>query len=101
MADIRPGNLRISGRLKIGNAATGSVNITPVANTPTSATVSGLALAGAGTIVGLCTGAHAVPGSEVQETSVSSVSASGMTVWVYRSNTTVTQIDWLMWRNRV
>lgn len=100
MAQIRNGDLRISGRVKAGNIASGLVTITPVANTPTSAAVSGLSLTGSGTIVGLCTSVTSLPNTDVLESTVSSISATGMTVWTYRDNTTGTKIGWLMWRKR-
>lgn len=100
MAQIRNGDLRISGRIKAGNIAMGLVNITPVANTPTSAAVSGLSLKGTGTVVGLCTSVTSLPNTDVLESSISSVSATGMTVWTYRDNTTGTKIGWLMFRKR-
>lgn len=100
MAEVRNSDLRISGGLKAGNWRYGRVSITPVANTPTSTTVSGLSLEGAGDVVGLCTSVTSVPGSDVHETSVSSVSSTGMTIWIYRDNTVSTAIDWMMWRNR-
>src|SRR3546814_2056398 len=53
MAEVRNNDLRISGGLRAGNWEHGRVTITPVANTPTSTTVSGLSLKGAGTVVGL------------------------------------------------
>jgi hypothetical protein len=100
MAQIRNGDLRISGRIKAGNIAMGLVTITPVANTPTSVAVSGLSLKGTGTVVGLCSSVTSLPNTDVLESSVSSVSASGMTVWTYRDNTTGTKIGWLMFRKR-
>lgn len=101
MTDIRAGDLRISGGIRAGNWKFGNVSITPVANTPTSTTVSGLSLKGAGTIVGLCTPVTTLPGSEVWEACVNSVASTGMTIWLYRTNTSVTYVNWMMWRNRV
>jgi predicted secreted protein len=100
VAEVRNNDLRISGSLRAGNLEHGRVFITPVANTPTSTTVSGLDLKGAGDVVGLCASVTSVPGTSVHETSVSSVGSTGMTIWVYRVNTTGTSIDWMMWRNR-
>lgn len=100
MAEVRNHDLRISGGLKAGNWRFGRVTITPVANTPTSTTVSGLSLQGAGDVLGFCTSVTSVPGTGVLETSVSSVSSTGMTVWIYRTNTTGTDVEWMMWRNR-
>lgn len=101
MADIRAGDLRITGGIRAGNWRFGKVVITPVANTPTSTTVSGFTLAGTGTVHGYCTTVSSVPGTDVQETTVTSVAATGMTVWIFRDNTTVTEVDWMMWRKRV
>ncbi|MFG2022681.1 hypothetical protein [Streptomyces sp. NPDC048825] len=100
MAQVRNGDLRISGRLKAGNIAQGYVTITPVANTPTSATVSGLSLAGTGAVIGLCASVTSLPNTDVLESSVSGLSSTGMTVWTYRDNTTDTKVAWLMWRKR-
>ncbi len=100
MAEVRNNDLRISGGIRAGNWKYGRVTITPVANTPTSTTVTGLDLKGTGDVMGFCTSVTSVPGTAVQETSVSSVGSTGMTVWIYRTNTTTTDIEWMMWRNR-
>lgn len=100
MAQVRNGDLRISGRMKAGNIALGLATITPVANTPTSVAVSVPALKGTGTVVGLCTSVTSLPNTDVLESSISSPTSTGMTVWTYRDNTTVTKIGWLMWRKR-
>lgn len=101
MAVVKNHDLRITGRLKVGNIKNGLTTVTPVANTPTSVAVSGLSLTGAGTIVGLVTATTSVPGTEVLEASVSGITASGMNVWVYRTNTTPTGMAWFMLRKRV
>lgn len=100
MAVIKNHDLRIGGRLKAGNIAMGLVTITPVANTPTSATVSGLSLAGTGAVIGLCTSVTSLPNTDVLESSISSPTSTGMTVWTYRDNTTDTKVGWLMFRKR-
>jgi hypothetical protein len=100
MVEVRNHDLRISGRLKAGNIAQGTETITPVANTPTSVTISGLDLQGTGTITGLCTPVTSVPGTTVLETAVSSVSSSGMDLYIYRTNTTATKVGWFMIRQR-
>ncbi|MET9350168.1 hypothetical protein [Streptomyces termitum] len=100
MTDVRNGDLRISGGIRTGNWRFGKVTITPVANTPTSASVSGLNLRGAGTITGFATASTSAPGTGVHEVSVSNATATGMTVWLYRTDTAVTDIHWMMWRNR-
>jgi len=101
MADVRNHDLRVSGRLKAGNIANGQAKISPVANVPTSVTVSGLNLKGTGQVVGLCTTQTSLPGTSVHETTVSNVGPTGMTLWIYRTNTTDTEVGWLMWRKRV
>ena len=100
MAEVRNSDLRISGGIRAGNWKYGRVDITPVANTPTSTSVSGFNLQGSGATLGYVTTVSSVPGTSVQESSVSGVSPSGMTIWVYRTNTTTTSLDWMMWRNR-
>jgi hypothetical protein len=103
MTDVLPA-LRISGALAAGNFAQGMVTITPVANTPTSMAITGLNLAGTGTVHAWTTPNTAfpgpLPGGRVLETSVSDVSATGLTVWLYRTNTTATPVRWLAARNR-
>ena len=74
--------------------AFGGVSITPVANTPTAAAVS-YTLSGAGTVAAFATANTAVPGSQVLEVSVASVTSTGMNVMIYRTNTTVTTVYWL------
>jgi hypothetical protein len=101
MAVVKNHDLRITGRIKVGNIRNGLATVVPVANTPTSVTVTGLSLTGSGTIVGLVTGTTSVPGSEVSETTVSGATSSGMNLWIYRSNTTPTGMAWFMFRKRV
>lgn len=100
MAVVKNHDLRISGSLKVGNIRNGLATITPVANTPTSTTVTGLSLAGTGSVTGLVQPTTSVPGSEVQEGSISSVSSTGMTLWLYRTNTTPTGMAWFILRKR-
>lgn len=93
-------DLRISGALAAANIASGQVTITPVANTPTSIEVSGLALAGAGTTRAFATANTLVPGSTVLEVSTTSVTETGFLIWVYRTNTTATIVRWWAIRDR-
>ncbi|WP_327349652.1 hypothetical protein OG772_20430 [Streptomyces sp. NBC_01321] len=85
------------GRLTAGNMAFGSVTITPsAANTPTSATVSGLHVAGT-TFRAFVTANTTVPGTGgVTGVGASSVSATGLTVWLNRAGTTATTVYWMM-----
>lgn len=99
------GNLTIGGMLNAPNIATGTVTITPAAAyTPTSSIVSGLNVAGT-TFRGYATANTTVPGYRASATppgagvtgvGVSSVSATGLTVWVNRENTTATTINWMV-----
>ncbi|GGS97047.1 hypothetical protein [Streptomyces violaceus] len=88
------GNTDIEGILSAGNIATGRVTITPVANTPTSVAVTGLSLKGT-TIRIVATAATSVPGTSVTGVGVTNQSATGFTVWVTRTNTNTTFVDWI------
>lgn len=88
-------NLDVDGVTTSGNLAWGSVSITPVANTPTSATVSGLSVKGS-TFIALVTAATSVPGTQVTGVSYNNVSSSGLTLWVTRTNTTATVVNWMV-----
>lgn len=99
------GNLTIGGVLSAPNIATGTVTITPTAAyTPTSSIVTGLNVAGT-TFRGYATANTTVPGYRASATppgagvtgvSVSSVTSTGLTVWVNRENTTNTTINWMV-----
>lgn len=88
------GSLLVLGRVSTGNPSrvVGAVNITPTANTPSSQTVTYPSLGGTGAICGQTTANSAVPGSQVTETSISSLGATSSIVWIYRTNTTTTTI---------
>lgn len=89
----------IDGKLRANNVVTGTVVITPsAAGVPTPATITGLNVAGA-VIRGYATANTTVPGDRsptgnagVTGVSVSSVSATGLTVWVNRQNTNPTTV---------
>lgn len=89
------GILQVSGRLQADNISTGTVTITPVANTPTSTTVSGLTIPGTNfrAYIGLDS---SVPGTQVLGCSANNVSGSGLTVWLTRTNTTPTSLWWMI-----
>jgi len=99
------GNTTIGGVLSAPNIATGTVTITPTAAyTPTSIIVNGLNVAGT-TFRGYATANTTVPGYRASATpagagvtgvSVSSVTATGLTVWVNRENTTATTVNWMV-----
>ncbi|MEW2402121.1 hypothetical protein [Streptomyces sp. NPDC046862] len=90
----KDGNTYIDGVLTGKAMATGSVSITPVANTPTSVTVSGLNLSGT-VHRAFVTAQSAAPGTVV-ECSATSVTNTGLTIWVNRTNTTNTNIWYLV-----
>lgn len=87
------GDTTAAGVLTAGNMAAGRVSITPAANTPTSMSVTGLDVKGSDHF-GYATALSGVPGTTVQEVSVSGVSSTGITVWLYRTNTTTTSVYW-------
>ncbi|WP_405613305.1 hypothetical protein [Streptomyces sp. NBC_00076] len=82
------------GVLRTPNIVTGTATIHPAANTPTSVTVSGLSVAGT-TFRAFVTASSSVPGSVV-ECTASNVTASGLTIWVNRTNTTTTGVWYLI-----
>jgi hypothetical protein len=88
-------NMDVNGILLSGNLAFGSVNITPsAANTPTSATVSGLDLKGT-SFYAQATANSSVPGSQVTGVGVTNLTSTGLTVWLTRTNTTLTTVYWM------
>ncbi|MCX4761902.1 hypothetical protein OG562_13140 [Streptomyces sp. NBC_01275] len=82
------------GVLRAPNIVTGVVTITPVANTPTSVTVSGLNVAGT-VHRAFVTASSTVPGTVV-ECTATSVTAAGLTVWINRTTTTATSVWYLI-----
>lgn len=76
------------------NIASGQVTITPsAANTPTSLAVTGLNLTG--TVRVVATANTAAPGTTVTGVGVTGVSGSGFTLWVTRTNTSPTAVNWV------
>lgn len=89
-------NMDILGVLTSSNIAYGQVTINPsAANTPTSVNVTGLSMKGS-TFLGYASAATTVPGSQVTGVGATSPSASGLTVWATRTNTTATLVNWLV-----
>lgn len=84
----------VTGALDAGNIAAGVTAITPVANKPTSIKVTGLNLQGRGPVKVLITAEGTTPGSQIKEVTVSDITAYGFTLWIYRTNTTSTNIHW-------
>ena len=91
-----PCNMDVSGVLTAANIAYGLVNITPsAANTPTSATISGLGLKGTN-FYAQVSPQTSLPGTAVTGVGVNNVTADGATIWLTRTNTTTTGVFWLV-----
>lgn len=75
---------------------TGAVKLTPIANTPTSVRVT-FATPFASAPVVTATAATTVFGDTVKGVAVSDVTATGFTVWAYRTNTATTTVLWQAW----
>lgn len=89
-------NVDMDGVFTSTNWAYGTVTITPsAANVPTSSVVSGLSLRGS-TFYAFAAAQTAAPGSNVTGVGTTAVTASGLTVWVTRTNTTATVINWMV-----
>jgi hypothetical protein len=89
------GDVTVDGALEAGNVAFGVELVTPVANTPTPHVVTGLALKGSGPVRVQVSPLSAVPGSTFIEASIRNPTPDGFTIWVYRTNTTATNVHWL------
>lgn len=90
------GNITTPAVLTAGNIRAGRVSITPsAANTPTSATVTGLGIPAAVTPRATATASTAVPGTQVTGVGISALTNTSMTIWLTRTNTTTTNIDWI------
>ncbi|MFL4947472.1 hypothetical protein ACJ6WE_08880 [Streptomyces sp. MMS24-I31] len=88
-------NLDVDNILTMGNFAWGSLSITPVANSPTSATVNGLSVRGS-TFIALVTAVTSVPGTQVTGVACNNISSSGLTLWLTRTNTSATTVNWMV-----
>lgn len=89
-------NMDVLGVLTASNIAYGQVTINPsAANTPTSVNVTGLSLLGT-TFLGYASAATIVPGTQVTGVGATAPSASGLTVWATRTNTTATVVNWMV-----
>jgi len=88
-------NMDVLGVLTAANIAYGTINITPSPNVPTSFNVTGLNLMGT-TFTAFATAQTTVPGTQVTGVGVQNVSATGLTVWLTRTNNTSTGISWMV-----
>lgn len=90
-------DLAVDGLLSAGNVQVGSVNITPsAANTPTSKAITFGPLTGTN-FFGLVSAATTVPGTTVTGVGVTGVTSTGATIWVTRTNTTQTTVNYMIW----
>jgi hypothetical protein len=94
-ASLSADTVNAYGIFAADNIAFGKVNITPVANTPTSVTVSGLLVAGTQWF-GYAVANTAVPGTQVLGVGIGTVTSDGAVITLTRNNTTVTTIYWLI-----
>lgn len=76
----------------LGSQLFDSVSVTPTANTPTAVAVSGYDVDGAN-FLGYATAVTSVIGTTVHGVAVTSVTGTGLNVWVYRTNTTATIVN--------
>lgn len=85
-----------AGVCKIGGLLIqwGMESITPTANTPTAKAITFTEPYAAKPSV-MVTGETAVPGTAVQGVSVANVTTTGATLYVTRTNTTATYVEWL------
>lgn len=89
-------DLNVTGRIASGNIRAGRVSITPTAaNTPTSITVTGLGMTGTNPRA-LATPQTGLPGTVVLGVGTSAVTLDGLTIWLTRTNTAVTNIEYLV-----
>lgn len=93
-------DMQVAGNAEIGNMAFGTIDITPTPNANTSLAVNSYNLAGSGDVMAFTTAFSSVPGSFIWGTSANSVTATGMDVVIYRTNSTVTTVYWMVYRNR-
>ncbi|GHH21977.1 hypothetical protein [Streptomyces lanatus] len=94
-ATITGASIRAAGVFRADNISLGQVTINPVANIPTSVTLSGGNIKGTN-FRAFATVNTTVPGTQVTGVGVSSVSSSGLTIWVTRTNTTNTVVNWMI-----
>lgn len=82
------------GKMQASNVASGHVTIVPsAANTPTSINVTGLNLTGTPRVTATAT--TSVPGTQVLGVGVNTITSTGFTIWLTRTNTTSTGVDWI------
>lgn len=88
----------VTGAIEVGNMQPGVSVVTPVANKPTKFAVTGLNLQGTGPVRVIASPESSVPGSQFKEVTTADHTPYGFSLWVYRTNTTATNIHWLAMR---
>ena len=81
-------------KIVAGNIDCGSVSITPTANTPTSESVTFNKTFASPPIV-IATAESSVIGSVVRGVSVANVTTTGCDIYIYRTNNTSTNVNWI------
>ncbi|MEU1015369.1 hypothetical protein [Streptomyces sp. NPDC005898] len=94
-ATLSAASIRAAGVLRSDNVSMGTATVTPVANKPTSITLSGGNIKGKN-FRAFVTPVTSVPGKTVVGVGVTAVSSSGLTIWVHRTNTTPTLVHWMI-----
>lgn len=89
------GDTHVDGSLTATSQAIGRVNINPTASAVSSVSVSGLGLQ-AGTYSGLVTAVTSAPWTAVRMVSQTSVTNDGLTISLWRSDTTTTSVDFMV-----
>lgn len=90
------GFMHLNGKIQASFWAVGFTSIVPsAANTPTSVAITGLNISG-DNFYGFASARTTVPGTQVTGVSTTGASSSGVTVWVTRTNTTSTNVDFMI-----
>lgn len=99
------GNLNTTGLMTAGNIASGLVNVTPVANTTTGVAVTGLSvlstsatasLTDFSVVVSANSAANALRTTTYSNLTFSGATLTGLTVRVFRTDTTVTGVSYIV-----
>lgn len=94
-ATVSAPTIRAAGVLRADNIAIGTTTITPVPNKPTSVTLTGGHIKGANHRA-FVTPVTSAPGEKVLGVGVTGVSSSGLTIWLHRTNSTKTLVNWMI-----
>lgn len=96
-ATIDTDQVTVVGSLFADNYRMGRVNIVPSApNTPTSMTLTGIGMGGSGSVRAWAMANTTVPGTSVTGVGCTGANRDGVTIWLTRTNTASTGIDYLL-----